>query len=142
MFSLSPPPGQNAELLSELSGRWYESGVVSGSERGLLLGSRLRRIPVSIRGLIYTPALRSIGSDGEKAAVAVFAAVGFVTHPLQYQVVLYMWERYALFACFFCLLSLLLYIYTRLGFIRSRTAGYGASGLFFVLGMFSKENAV
>ncbi len=49
-----------------------------------------------------TPALRTDASDRSKTAVAVFAAVGFVTHPLQYQVVLYVWQRMALFACFFC----------------------------------------
>ncbi|MEW6347886.1 MAG: tetratricopeptide repeat protein [Thermodesulfobacteriota bacterium] len=95
-----------------------------------------------VSALLVTPATEPKISARERTALALCTAVAFVTHPLQYQVVLYVWQRMALFACVFSLLSLLLYFCARIGVIRNSRLGYMACGLSFVMAVFSKENAV
>ncbi len=115
---------------------WFRSvNVVFYAIGGLL-------VFLLVSAILAIPAMDTKTSDSERTAIALCTAIAFVTHPLQYQVVLYVWQRMALFACVFSLLSLLLYIYVRLGVIGNRGLGYTASAISFLLAVFSKENAI
>jgi hypothetical protein len=89
---------------------------------------------------------------GDKTYIALFAALLFVSHPVQTQAVTYISQRFASLAAFFYLGSIVLYAKWRLktehpstgsGFMASLSdhAPYLISILFAVLAMYTKENA-
>jgi len=76
-------------------------------------------------------------------SVALLSAVIFALHPLNINAVSYIIQRMASLATFFVLLSLISYIYAcRSRGLLNKTVLYIISILFFILGIFSKENAV
>lgn len=64
----------------------------------------------------------------------------FVVHPLQPLVVLYIWQRSALMACFFYYAAMAAYLAARTGFVQPAWKAYLACGLLFTAGMYTKEN--
>jgi tetratricopeptide (TPR) repeat protein len=65
--------------------------------------------------LFRTPFVRSAGVDGRASRrAALFAALLFVSHPVQTQAVPYVSQRFTSLAAFFCMLSLVLYVRARL----------------------------
>ncbi len=85
---------------------------------------------------------RSDASDRELRLVCVFIGFVFLVHPLLTQLVLYIWQRTALMACFFYCCSLTSHAATRNGLISHPGRGYFLTGLFFLCALLSKENAV
>ncbi len=78
-------------------------------------------------------------------AVAVLCGGLWLMHPLMVSSVLYAVQRMAMLATTFMLLSMISYTYWRLGTIATRRGTWlwlFASLVFFLLGMFSKENAI
>jgi hypothetical protein len=72
--------------------------------------------------------------------VALFASLIFVSHPVQTQSVTYIVQRMASLGGMFYLLTLVLYIRGRLAGGLKRYVFFGAMGLSYLLGVFSKEN--
>jgi protein O-mannosyl-transferase len=85
---------------------------------------------------------RSNVSDLELRVVCVFIGFVFLVHPLLTQLVLYIWQRTALMACFFYCCSLASHVTTRTGRIPRQGWGYFLTGVFFLCALLSKENAV
>jgi tetratricopeptide (TPR) repeat protein len=74
---------------------------------------------------------------------ALFSGLVFALHPLNINAVSYIVQRMASLAAFFVILSVLCYGYAYHASERFTTAAlYALSGLFVLLGIFSKENAV
>src|SRR3972149_6211263 len=67
-----------------------------------------------IRITFLTPALKKQQITKNRNAIAVFAALIFLTHPIQTQAVTYITQRFASLATFFYLLSAVAYIRARL----------------------------
>lgn len=89
-----------------------------------------------------TPFLSRSPLAGRAGPVALFAALLFVSHPLQTEAVTYVYQRLASLAAFFFLLSLVAYVSSRLSPGRARQyALYLASLGSTVLAMKTKENA-
>jgi tetratricopeptide (TPR) repeat protein len=92
--------------------------------------------------LLNVPALKMSASTSQKQIVALFCSVVFLVHPVQSQVVLYIWQRMTLLACGFYLLGLGAYLGTRLAMIKSKVVGFGACAILFLCAVLSKENAI
>jgi protein O-mannosyl-transferase len=89
-----------------------------------------------------TPIMRAQQISRHKRAIALFAALMFVSHPLATQSVTYIVQRLASLATLFYLLSLALYVKGRLGADNKDTLiffSYAGSILCAVLGMLTKE---
>lgn len=97
---------------------------------------------VLILAVFDAPAVRVRASRTQKRVIAFALALVFVAHPLQTFVVLYIWQREALMACFFFYWGLAAYVVMRSGGFRSPAAGYALTGALFLGCMLSKENAV
>jgi tetratricopeptide (TPR) repeat protein len=79
---------------------------------------------------------------GRALAVAVFLGLLFVVHPLQNFVVLYIWQREAILACFFYFLAVAAYLGVRSGRLSSTVPGLVLVGALFFAGLLTKENAI
>ena len=89
-----------------------------------------------------TPYLRNSDLSGNSKAIAFAASLLFVLHPIQTEAVTYIFQRFASLAALFCLLSILLYAYSRMSVnIKLRYASYALSILSAILAMKTKENA-
>lgn len=91
--------------------------------------------------------LRIRGPDSGLSPTEQFLIAGslgmlFVVHPLQTFVVLYIWQREAIMACFFCFATLAVYLAARSGRIRHQRIAYASTGLLFFAGLNCKENLV
>ncbi|MBI5570243.1 MAG: tetratricopeptide repeat protein [Desulfomonile tiedjei] len=96
---------------------------------------------VLIALILEIPGIRPQGTTKPgKRTLALFFGLWFVVHPLQTFVVLYIWQREAILACFFYFSALSLYIAVRSGRVRSEIAGYGCMMGLFLAGLMSKEN--
>lgn len=73
--------------------------------------------------------------------VALFTSLIFIAHPIQTQSVTYIVQRMSSMAAMFYLLSLVLYIKGRRSTGWHRFFYFGGTGLSYLLGIFSKENA-
>jgi hypothetical protein len=75
--------------------------------------------------------------------VALLSSVIFALHPININAVAYIVQRMASLATLFVLLSLLCYISATLSGNRLKAVLlYACSGIFVIIGIFSKENAV
>lgn len=72
--------------------------------------------------------------------IALFASLIFISHPIQTQSVTYIVQRMSSMAGMFYLLSMVLYIKGRLASGNRRFVYFAATGLTYLLGIFSKEN--
>ncbi len=80
---------------------------------------------------------------GHAFPVAILCSAVFALHPININAVTYIVQRMASLATFFVLLSLLSYSFGATSEkIYKRVAGYCLSGVFLLLGIFTKENAV
>ena len=92
--------------------------------------------------VLKTPVLEQGTDTTTKQVAALWCSLFFLVHPLHTQTVLYIWQRMALLACMFFLLSFATYLATRLGIIRNRALGFVICGILFLCAILSKENAV
>jgi protein O-mannosyl-transferase len=92
--------------------------------------------------VLNIPTLQVPADTAQKQAIAFICSVVFLVHPVQSQVVLYIWQRMTLLACLFYLLSLSAYLGTRMGIIRSQVLGFSLCAALFLCAILSKENAV
>ncbi len=90
--------------------------------------------------ILEIPGLHTQLTAGGKRWVAIFLATLFVVHPLQSFVVLYVWQREAILACFFYFSALASYLGVRSGRFSGSLTGYALTGALFLAGLFSKEN--
>ncbi len=99
-----------------------------------------------IRKEIYTNNNRgNLSVDAEKQAfyIALFSSIIFALHPININAVAYIVQRMASLATLFVLLSLICYISAALSGNRLKAyLLYVLSGIFIVIGIFSKENAM
>lgn len=93
-----------------------------------------------ILGLLEIPRLAIPGTFWEKRAVAFGLALIFVAHPLQSFVVLYIWQREAIMACFFYFSCFYLYLEMRSGRWKNPVIAYISLSVLFFLGLLCKEN--
>lgn len=80
------------------------------------------------------------GSKIDPRVAGILVGLVFVVHPLQAFVVLYIWQRAAIMACFFYFAAMAAYLATRLGCMGRPWKGYAACALLFLAGMLTKEN--
>jgi protein O-mannosyl-transferase len=92
--------------------------------------------------LLGTPPMVNQGTERDKRIVALVLGLLFVIHPLQSFVVLYIWQRQALLACFFCFAALAVYVTARSGRFRAPALGYTATGILFLAALLTKESAI
>jgi protein O-mannosyl-transferase len=88
------------------------------------------------------PSLRIPGTYREKRAVAFVLGLWFVVHPLQSLVVLYIWQREAILACFFLLSATTVYIAGRSGRLVPSSLGPVITSMLFLAGILCKENMI
>ncbi|MDP2167408.1 MAG: hypothetical protein Q8J64_03645, partial [Thermodesulfovibrionales bacterium] len=81
------------------------------------------------------------GGLSEGNLIALFSALLFVSHPVQTEAVTYIFQRLASLCAFFYMLSLLLYIKSRLTEKKTKYAFYAMSLFSAVLAAKTKENA-
>ena len=92
--------------------------------------------------IFMTPFLNQSRIRDNSKLIALFAALLFVSHPLQTMAVTYIYQRLASLVTFFYLLSLVSYTTARLSESTvSRYTSYGLSVFFAVCAMKTKENA-
>lgn len=72
--------------------------------------------------------------------VALFTSLIFISHPIQTQSVTYIVQRMSSMAGMFYLLAMVLYVKGRLATGNRQYVYFGAAGLTYLLGIFSKEN--
>ncbi|HBG61496.1 MAG TPA: hypothetical protein DDX37_06675 [Candidatus Omnitrophica bacterium] len=91
--------------------------------------------------LISAPLVKDDKVFKNKDLIAFFAALLFVSHPVQTQAVVYITQRFASLATLFYLLSVVLYLKARLigENTKARLGYFIASGLAALMGMFTKE---
>jgi len=105
-----------------------------------LLNASLVYIFVNL--IFKTPFLNRSRMRDNSRLIALFAALLFVSHPLQTMAVTYIYQRFASLITFFYLLSLVFYTTSRLSESTvSRYLSYGLSVLCAVCAMNTKENA-
>lgn len=92
--------------------------------------------------VLNIPTLKVSANTTQKQVVAFIRSVFFLVHPVQSQVVLYIWQRMTLLACLFYLLCLSAYLATRMGMIRSKVLDLGLCSILFLCAILSKENAI
>jgi len=92
-----------------------------------------------------TPVIKKEKIARHKNSIALLAALIYVSHPVQIEAVTYIWQRAASMTAFFYLLSLSLYVKSRL-FQDEKFPGakkyYICSIITAVAAMFTKENAI
>lgn len=96
---------------------------------------------------LQTPALKDSRISGHSGIIAFFAALIFISHPVQTQGVTYIIQRAASLGTLFYISSLALYVRSRLlrheeGKSRIRSSCYALSFIALVLAMFSKEMTI
>jgi len=89
--------------------------------------------------LLKTPQLKDSLLKEHEKLLAFFAALLFLTHPIQTQSVTYIWQRVTSLGTFFYLLAVVLYFQARL---TSRLSYYLGALVATVFGMFVKENTI
>lgn len=92
-----------------------------------------------VRLLFMTVRLRNDPLNQFKEWIALFAALIFVSHPLQTQAVTYISQRFASLAALFYLFSVCMYLKGRLGQSRQTVPFFCAAALSALLGMFTKQ---
>lgn len=113
--------------------RWFNAAVVAASGVVLVwLVIVLLRIRGPDSGVTYAEDLFISGSLG----------ILFVVHPLQTLVVLYIWQREAILACFFFFAALTTYLAGRAGHAGHPRITYVSTALLFFAGLNCKENVV
>ncbi len=75
-----------------------------------------------------------------KRWISLLLGLFFVIHPLQTYVVLYIWQREAIMACFFYFAAMAAYVAVRQGRFRCNLPWYIATGFLCFAGLLSKEN--
>ncbi len=96
---------------------------------------------ILLRTILGLPQSAVPGTEFQRNAVSLFLGLLFVIHPLQAYVVLYIWQREAILACFFYFTSLGAYITAASG--RGKPLPYYIlSGLLFFVGLLNKENLI
>ncbi len=86
-----------------------------------------------------TPYFKNTVFSQKAHVIAVLSGCIFLTHPLQSEAVNYINQRYIIFAAFFYLATMILYIKARLD---NRKAYYVGAFLCMILAMFSKEISI
>lgn len=92
--------------------------------------------------LFKTPFLRESELRPQSGYIALFAGLLFVSHPVQTMAVTYIYQRLASFVAFFYLLSVVLYIKSRLEEGKLRYVFYLLSFFTAICAMKTKENAI
>lgn len=128
---------------------FYVNYLVSGMDPFLFRCVNLILLALTASGasvlillLLDTPVLAHRGTPTEKTALAVGFGLLFLVHPVQTYLVLYVWQRMALLACFFSICAFAAYLAARMSRIKPPILGYVASFALFALAMTSKENAI
>lgn len=81
-------------------------------------------------------------TGGRTRAVAAVLGLLFVVHPLQTFVVLYIWQREAILACFFYFSAIAAYLSVRSGRLPRTAPGLVLVGCLFLAGLLTKENLI
>ncbi len=111
--------------------------------RTLRLTFRSPEVQLSNRRTTYVTQPDAAASDNLVYFAAFFSGLVFALHPLNINAVAYIVQRMASLAAFFVILSVICYSYAYHASKRSISWSlYALSGLFILLGIFSKENAV
>jgi protein O-mannosyl-transferase len=111
--------------------------------RTLRLTFRNPEVQLSNRRSTHVTQPDAGASDNLMYFAAFFSGLVFALHPLNINAVAYIVQRMASLAAFFVILSVLCYSYAYHASKRSTSWSlYALSGLFILLGIFSKENAV
>ncbi len=95
-----------------------------------------------IRVIFSIPGLSVSGSQSDKTSVAWFLGLLFVVHPLQSLVVLYVWQRMAIMACFFYFSAVTVYAAARSGRIQARGLAYALVSVLVTAGTLCKESVL
>jgi tetratricopeptide (TPR) repeat protein len=107
-----------------------------------LLGTAAALTFVTIVLLLEASQARNHLSNEGARFTGVILVLLFLAHPAQAFIVIYIWQRAALLAIVFFMAALCMYLAVRMGKLHNPLLGYGLTGVFFVLAVFSKENAL
>ncbi|MFH1114675.1 MAG: tetratricopeptide repeat protein [Pseudomonadota bacterium] len=97
---------------------------------------------VMFQVVFLVPGLPVSGSQRERTSVAWFLGLLFVVHPLQSLVVLYVWQRTAIMACFFYFSAVTLYVAARSGRFPRKGLSYALVSVLVMAGTLCKENVL
>lgn len=86
--------------------------------------------------------LRFLPCGVSEWAIPVFVGLLFIVHPLQTFIVLYVWQRQTLMACFFYFAAVTAYFAVRNDWFRKPAVGYLLTAVAIMGGMACKESAV
>jgi len=92
--------------------------------------------------IFLIPGLPVPGSQREKTSVGWFLGLLFVVHPVQNLVVLYVWQRTAIMACFFYFSAVTVYVGARSGRFTKRGLSYALVSVLVTAGTLCKENVL
>jgi protein O-mannosyl-transferase len=95
-----------------------------------------------IVSLLEIPGMLQGVPRSRKHWIGLLVALFFVCHPLQTFVVLYIWQREAILACFFYFSCLVTYLAIRTKRVPGNPAWYAVPAMLFFLGLLCKENLV
>jgi tetratricopeptide (TPR) repeat protein len=100
-----------------------------------------------LRLTFLTPAMNKEEQTLSQNIIALLGGLVFLTHPIQTEAVTYIYQRSTSLAAFFYLLSLCLYVKSRIlqqnkASVSSRRIMYAFSWIFGACAMFTKENAL
>lgn len=99
-------------------------------------------LSVFVNLIFETPALRDTINENRKKTTAFIIGFFFAIHPIQCHLVLYVWQRAALFASVFYFSALAVYLAVRLDKISNPFVGYVSCFFLGLFALLSKENAV
>ncbi|AFM26666.1 tetratricopeptide repeat protein [Desulfomonile tiedjei] len=108
----------------------------------LLLGTTAALTFVTMLMLLEAVRLKDDLNLQQARLIAMILTLLFLAHPAQAFIVIYIWQRVALLAMLFFMAAFCTYLAVRLGKLENPFLGYGLTGAFFILAVFSKENAL
>ncbi len=107
-----------------------------------ILGAAGAALTLMILLILSLPGRSNAQMRGPALAVGIFLGLLFVVHPLQNFVVLYVWQREAILACFFYFSAMAAYLGVRSGRLSHTVSGLVLVGSLFFAGLLTKENAI
>jgi len=107
-----------------------------------ILGAAGTALTLMIVLILSSPGHTHTETKSRTLAVGVFLGLLFVVHPLQNFVVLYVWQREAILACFFYFSAMAAYLGVRSGRLSHAVPGLALVGGLFFAGLLTKENVI
>jgi protein O-mannosyl-transferase len=136
---------QRPLFMASLYANYLVNGMDPASFRmvnAAILATAALALTMLISVLLRNSSPGSLLSDSQRHCLSILIGLIFVVHPLQKLVVLYIWQREAIMACFFYYAALAVYVAGRSGILGAQPRWYAATSLLVLGGILSKENVL